>query len=280
MKHLVVFFLIAKAFNSSAQQLVYRSEAVDTITISSNFSYYHFDNHGTTSGVSDLYRLVYNQQEKAYILELYQRKTYKGTFKPKKIIEKIKVLDRDKKIDSNRLSYLLTQLEKKYVRPEFSNLGLSEETFREMTGEKQIRKIAKQYHADWYFKPRYSSKDENELLFKGSQHPDTLNKYLENAFDTTGYAIITDVDERFVIRLSTVSNTYSFTGKLPNTFKQPFYLDKGEEALYCGTILNLSINRALTDLLPDTFSHIQNLKPQALIREYLVWYLKRNQVID
>ena len=82
--------------------------------------------------------------------------------------------------------------------------------FQKLTDKKHIIRVAKWHEEDWHFKRAYSTKEQNEIIFKGCQNIDTLNLYLSTAFDTSGYVVVTDVDSHFDIILSTKNSNYHF----------------------------------------------------------------------
>ena len=267
------------SINTIGQQLSYKGGQVDTVKINSNSSYYHFDSLGTTSGTYDEYLINYNVEKNSYYLEFFRRTEYRITYKPDTLIEKSKILNSKKSIDNILISNLLSQFDTSYVEPTINQLGLTSKEFQKLTKKKQILKVAKFHDEKWQFKRTYSTKEKNQKIFDGCQQTDTFDLYLKTVFDTTGYVVITDVDSRFEVEISTNKKDFLFEGKYPNPFRQPWYYFSEDGDVFTTTVLNLSINNALVEILPKEFTNFSTLKIEALIDDYIEWYLKRREII-
>lgn len=264
----------------TGQQLTFKGDFVDTVKIISNSSYYHFDTCGTTTGVYDEYILVFSKEKNNYILNPYQRTKYKITFKPDTSFTKKKVLKQGNEVERLLVSELLKQFEINYLKPTFEKIGITNEDFLILTDKKHIIQVAKWHKVEWRFKKSYSTKEQNETLFKGCQNIDTFNLYLSTEFDRSAYVIVTDIDDHFDVIISTKKTNFKFEGKYPNSYRQPWYLHSNESDFTSTSILNFSINKALVDILPNNFSKLNTLKVEALINEYIEWYLKRRGIIS
>lgn len=279
MKLLSIFIGLLISLSATGQQLTFKDDLVDTLKIISNSSYYHFDTCGTTTGIYDEFVLVFSKEKNNYVLSPYQRTEYKFTFKPDTSFIKEKVLKQGVVVDRLLISSLLEQFEITYRKPSFDNIGMTTEAFLKLTDKKHILQVSKWHGTDWHFKKSYATKEQNEIIFKGCQNTDTLNLYLSTAFDTSGYVMVTDVDDHFDVVISTDNNNYHFEGKYPNSFKQPWY-NRTDKSVFASTsVLNFSINSALVAILPDKFSRLETLKFEALTNEYIEWYLKRRGII-
>ncbi len=278
-KQILILIGLTFSLSVTGQQLTYMGDYVDTLKIISNSSYYHFDDRVTTTGTYDEYILVFNKEKNSYILNPYQRTEYKFTFKPDTSFIKEKVLKQGVVVDRLLISSLLEQFEITYRKPTFDNIGITNEEFLKLTDKKHIIQVSKWHKTDWHFKRAYSTKEQNEIIFKGCQNTDTLNLYLSTAFDTSGYVMVTDVDDHFDVIISTSKNNYCFEGKYPNSFKQPWYNRSDKGSFASTSVLNFSINSALVAILPDKFSRLETLKFEALTNEYIKWYLKRRGLI-
>jgi hypothetical protein len=278
-KQLLIIIGLTISINASGQQLTYKGDFVDTLKIISNSSYYHFDTCGTTTEIYDEYILVFNKEKNNYILSPYQRTEYKFTFKPDTSFRKEKILKQGLVVDRLLITNLLKQLEISYIKPTFENIGMANKEFQKLTDKKHIIQVAKWHEADWHFKRAYSTKEQNELIFKGCQNIDTLNLYLSTAFDTSGYVMVTDVDSHFDVIISTKKSNYRFEGKYPNPYKQPWYNHSDKGSFASTSVLNFSINNALVSILPGSFTRLGTLKFEALTNEYIEWYLKRRGII-
>jgi len=278
-KQLLFIIGLTISINVSGQQLTYKGDFVDTLKIISNSSYYHFDTCGTTTGIYDEYILVFNKDKNNYILSPYQRTEYKFTFKPDTSFRKEKILKQGIVVDKLLITNLLKQLEISYVKPTFENIGMTKRYFEKLTDKNHIIQFAKLHEVEWHFKRAYSTKEQNEIIFKGCQNIDTLNLYLSTTFDTSGYVMVTDVDSHFDVIILTKNSKYRFEGKYPNPYKQPWYNHSDKGSFASTSVLNFSINNALVSILPVGFTGLETLKFEALINEYIEWYLKRQGII-
>lgn len=258
MKLLSIFIGLIISISATGQQLTYRGELVDTLKIISNSSYYHFDTCGTTTGIYDEFVLVFSKEKNNYILSPFQRAEYKFTFKPDSSFMKEKILKQGVVVDRQLISSLLAQFEITYRHPSFDNIGMTTEEFFKLTENKHIIQVAKWHDTDWQFKKSYSTKEQNDKVFKGCQNTDTLNLYLATAFDTSGYAMVTDVSDLYRVHIITTENKFYFEGKYPNSFKQPWYDHSDTNNVFPTSILNLSINNALVEILPNNFQDLRH----------------------
>jgi hypothetical protein len=276
---LSIYIGLLISISATGQQLTYKGDLVDTLKIMSNSSYYHFDTCGTTTGIYDEFVLVFSKEKNNYVLSPYQKTEYKFTFKPDTSFIKVKVIKQGVVVDRLLISSLLEQFEITYRKPSFDNIGMTTEAFLKLTDKKHIIQVSKWHDTDWHFKKSYATKEQNEIIFKGCQNTDTLNLYLSTAFDTSGYVMVTDVDDHFDVVISTENNNYRFEGKYPNSFKQPWY-NRSDKSVFASTsVLNFSINSAIVAILPDKFSRLETLKFEALTNEYIEWYLIRRGII-
>ncbi|MBP1672897.1 MAG: hypothetical protein H6Q25_712 [Bacteroidetes bacterium] len=279
MKQLIFIFGLTIYISASGQQLTYKGDLVDTIKITSNLSYYHFDEKGTTTGSYYEYIIVFNNTKEKYILDLYQKTKYKITYKSHTFKKKERILKQEIEVDKIHISNLLHQFEINYIKPTFDNIGITNDDFQKLTDKKHIIQVAKWHKTDWHFKKAYSTKEQNEIIFKGCQNIDTFNLYLSTAFDTTGYVMVTDFNDHFDVKITTKQGNYRFEGKYPNSYKQPWYNLSDKYSLSSPSILNFSINSALVAMLPENFSRLGTIKFEALTNEYIEWYLNRRGII-
>ena len=265
--------------HSMEQAPLFKGGIVDTIIFSSNCSAFHFDGKGTTTGTHEEYIIVIDKFRNEFILQSHKRIEYTITIKPDSIATRTKVFKERDEIGVLEIADLLRQCELWYVKPSFDQIGISIEEFEKLTDRRHIKQMAGRYKERWQFRRRYSSKEENEKLFRGCQSLDSLNLYLSLAFDTTGYTVVTDLDDSFRITISTSKENFIFEGKYPNTFHQPWYMFVGDEYSNMSTVLNLGLNREVVKILPRDFSRIFTLTPETLIDDYIQWYLKRRGVL-
>lgn len=279
MRQIITIIFLFSTTIIFGQRLFFAGNAVDTLKINSNSSYYHFDTCGTSTGTEDEYIIAFENNTNQYVIDTYQRTEYKVTFKPSKSTSKSRILAKRQKINNDIIKDLLTELQTKSKAPNFNNIGLTAEMFSRLTDKKHIIKIAKSQDVDWHFKKEYSTREQNTLFFKNCQNVDTFNLFLKTAFDTVGYAMVTDVSDNFNIYISTDKTKYSYEGKYPNPYNQPWYNHTDKSKHLPSAILNLSINNALVNILPYNFTSLSTIKIETLTNEYLMWYLKRKHII-
>ncbi len=274
MKQILTIIGLIILIGVSGQKLTFKGELVDSIKISSEYNF--ISNSYSTRGIYDKYLITFEKDKNAYYLQSYNRTKYKITlynikFKTSQLVKRGKIT----LIDSRKIANLLVQFEATYVKPTSESIGLTIQEFNKLTDKKYILKVANQYN---YFKEISSQNDENEKIFKDCQSLDTFNYFLSTAFDTIGYVMVTHISDVFEVYISTDKNKYRFEGKCPNIYKQPWYINSTNGG-FSTSLLNLSINNALIDLLPAKFSRLSTLKREALINEYIEWYLKRKNII-
>jgi hypothetical protein len=277
----ILFILLGILYSNmlNSQQLSFHGQLVDTIEITSVSGYYHFDDKGTTTSTFDYYYIGFDKNMGNYNVLEYSREFYKGTYRPDTFEIKREYVNKYKGniISKANLDSLLTAFSVGYKKPTFENLAIDKQEFLSLTDKKHIRKIAKACKSNWQFKRKYSTKERNKLIFKNCQNIDTLNLFLANAFDTTGYIMITDGWDAMHVYITTIDSSFSFEGKWPNKFKQPWYNHSDTSDFFFSTpIVNLNINRFLIAILPSKFHGLRSIELNSLIDEYIIWYLERS----
>lgn len=263
------------------QQLKFRGLPVDTIFINGTSGHYHFDNKGTTTGQNDVYIIAFDKIANNYIVANHLKINFKSTYKPATTKRAIKHLnkDRGKVISHPKVDSLLAAFSTNYSKLTFESIGIDKQEFLSLTGEKHIRKVAKIYKEDWHFKMRYTTKERNDILFKGCQNIDTFNLYVATIFDTCGYIVVTDFWDEMHVHIKTASKEFGFEGKYPNVFKQPWYDHSDSSKDFAGSIVNLKINSSLVAILPEKFYRRNTIELQSLMYNYIKWYLHRRKII-
>lgn len=279
MKKTLTLILTILSCTVFGQQLQFNGQLVDTIFIKSHRSAYLFDDKGTTKGKEDIISITFDNDQKQYVIERIYRDEYKRTFQPDtiKLDTKVYKSDINKVTDNDKIKSLLKSLSTTVSNPNlFTQVDTVE--LKDLITEKQIRKVAKRYNIDWYFKRRYSSKEENKKFFKGCKSMDTLKIYLSERFDTSGYVIVTDYSNTINIWISTNKTEYRFEGKYPNPIKQPWYNHSDTSQTFGQPILNLKINQSLSELLPKDFLLKETISNEALVYDYINWYFERRKM--
>jgi len=281
---------------SSGQQLVFRGFPVDSISISSSSGYYHFDKKGTTTGTEDLYLIAFDRKSQNYSVVDYKRISILNTCEPDTATRKVKHLtkDRGRLLSNTLLDSLLTAFNLRFNKPTFSRIGYDKQQFLSLTDEKHVRNVAKAYKQDWNFRMKYSTKEENALIFEGCQNIDTFDLFLTTRFDTSGYIMVTDVWDEMHVRIKAGEKWFPFEGKNPNPFKQPWYDHSHTDSIPVSGIIdsvryyyklpspivNLNINKALSNILPHEFHRKNSITFSALTDQYIKWYLKRRDILS
>lgn len=279
MKNTLTLILTLFVYSVFGQQLQFNGQLVDTIFIKSHRSIYQFDNKGTTKGEADIISLIFDSENKQYVIDQFCRDKYKGTFRPDTIKLKTKVYKSEigKEIDVAKIKSLLTSLSTTDSNPNLIS-QVDKTKLKDLLTEKQIRKVAKWYDIDWHFKRAYSTKKQNLEFFNGCKSMDTLKLYLTERFETSGYVMVTDYSNTINIWISTNESEYRFEGKYPNPIKQPWYYHSNTSQTFGQPILNLKINQSLSELLPKDFLLKETISNEALVNDYITWYFERRKM--
>lgn len=272
-----IYLLVNYCFG---QQVNFKNESVDSIVIQANISAYKFDKKGTTKGVSNQFLIVFDSIKSKYKIEKYSKEKYLMTYLP----DTIEVNTISKKIvNPYSISYgLISKLTRELSNNSKSNdliKQIDTAQLKKILTPKQIKKVAKLKKVKWNLKKRYSSKEENKLFFKECLSIESFNNFLIEEFTTTGYPVISDYSNSFIIQINTNANEYHFEGKYPNTIKQPWYTFNSSSNIFPTPILNFNINYILIKILPKDFLLIDSISNKELANQYIVWYFKRKELI-
>lgn len=276
MKKIIILIGLSLSIRATSQQLKFRNELVDTLQIISSSGHYLFDKKGTYTSFTDEISITFDNKAQTYVVSHYNRTSSKATLEPPKTETK-KIKTKKPNIDLSAIGNLLAALESGNIQPTFDNIGITSELFSTLTSADKIIQVAKWYKSDWHFKKSFSTKEQNDKRFKGCQNKDTFNLYLKEVYKIgqTGYSVVTDVHSNFDIFVVTKAGKLHFEGKYPDPFRQPWY-DLTNEST---TIINLTINKTLTVLLPRQFHNRASIDFGALTNDYIEWYLKRQLII-
>lgn len=278
---LIIIVLLLIGLNGFGQQILYDTELVDSIIISSHLSAYQFDEEGTTKGKEDILNIAYSTEDSSYIIQSYCRNTFQGTIKPNNHEIKTKYWDKYShlSVDKYHLISLLQSLETNDEPINYLH-SLSPFDFKELVNEKSIRNFANFNKQGWHFSMRYTTKENNVEFFKNCQSYDSLKLYLSIRFDTIGYSMITDYSNLICIRIVTNKSNIQFEGKYPNPLKQPWYNYAGTSFAHLKKVLNLNINFSLDELLPKNFLLKDSISKEAFINDYITWYFERRGILN
>lgn len=267
------------SYSAFGQQLRFNSELVDTILIRSHISVYQFDDNGTTKGKADIISITFDQNKNQYVIDQFYRDEYKRTIRPDTIQLETKSYKSEigKSINAIEIKALMNSLSTPVKSQNlFEQVDTTE--LKKFLSEKQIRKVAKWYDIDRYFKRKYSTKEENIEFFESCQSMDTLKIYLTERFDTSGYVMVTDYSNTINILIFTNKSRYRFEGKYSNPIKQPWYNHSDTSVIFGQAILNLNINQTLNKLLPKDFLLKETITTEALANDYITWYFERRKM--
>ena len=261
-----------------AQQRSFKGLLVDTIEVTSSSGHYHFDDSGTTSGIHDSYIIAFNKEFNRYFTD-YKRTQIKLTILPE-AEQNIKGKIHNGTFDNEGLlDSLFAALTIRYRALSIEQLGLSKKDIFSLISKKRILRIAKSYKKNWYFKRKYSTRSDNEQIFQGCRNIDTLKLFLDSfRVDTNGYVMVSDYWDEMYIRIICGNKPFIFEGKYPNKLKQPWY-DKSDTSVFVMTVFNFDINKYLTAITPTYFYRKKTIDAKALLNIYIVWYLKRRDII-
>lgn len=270
-----IIFITITAYG---QQLSFKDKQIDTLKIASNISGYHFDSAGTTTGTYDELTIYYNYLNKKY-LSSYNRTFYTTIFEPDTHFVKIKQIWKDKSISQEKLFSLVKAFETSYRRPTPDNVGMTLKQLKKLANEEAVKRAAKQSGYAWRFDKKYSSLVKRDRIYEDCLHLDTFALYLNSAFDSSSYVYVTDYSNTLTVKLICDSLTFSFEGKYPKPYKQPWFNKTGEYHYWPRSILNFEINSTLISLLPKDFTNRKTIELSALIDDYLKWYLHRKDYV-
>ncbi len=273
---LITFFVFTNF--GFAQPRYFNGLPVDTVEITSSSGHYHFDESGTTTVVHDSYIIAFNKEDNNYLTE-YKRTRIKLTIHPETEERKQGKTRARSFNDEGLLDSLFTSLTVRYKPFSVEQLGLSEQDIINIIQKKRILRIAKAYNQDWQFKHKYSTRSQNERIFRGCRKIDTVKLFLDSfKVNLNGYVLVSDYSDEMYIRIISRNKTFNFEGKYPNMLKLPWY-DRSDTSVFVKTVFNFDINRYLTAMLPTYFYRKKTIDKKALLNNYIVWYLKRREII-
>ncbi len=279
MKNTLTLIFTILCLSIFGQQLQFNGQLVDTVLISSHASAYQFDDKGTTKGKANIISIIYNTNQKKYVIDQFYQDKYKRTIHPDTLQLKTKVFKTKigREMHSGKIKSLLNSFDKGNS-DQNPLAGIDTAELKGFLTEKQIRKVAKDLDVSWQFRRRYSSKENNTKFFQGCKSMDTLKLYLSERFNTSLYIMTFDVSNTIDVWISTNKTQYRFEGNYPNPLRQPWQ-NYGDTSQILGrAILNLGINQSLYKLLPKGFLHKETLSNEAIVNDYITWYFERRKI--
>ena len=272
----ILFLLICLVSRTEAQPLTYKGTYVDTVKVLSNFSYYHFDSLGTSTGEGEEYFIAFNTKRNGYFLVQHKKTSYKYINTTEVFSSQEKLLKIGKKIRRQHLASLLEQFEKGSIPRTFDCSGITQKGFFKLLNLKHIRRLAKNTHASMYFEKPYADKTELRTLIKDLRNLDTLNFFLATAY--TPFPIPSDASGGIDVYIVTSQHPHHFRDSNEYLYIHHWYEFSDEKFVIPPSIVNFPIDKALIKVLPRNFYGLRSLHNQMLAIAYIAWYMKRRDI--
>jgi len=275
----IIFILCANLPYFLVGQFTFKNNPIDTIKIVSIDSGEQHDSCGTIIGRVDEFLIVFEHKKNKYLIQKYEIEEFLMRRIPNETKTKNKIVFNEKDIEQSKVKIFLQELETKYKKPDFTSINITKSKFLTLTNQNKIKEFIKDsgYHID------------HHNFQKNIQHIDTFNLFLSTGFDTCRPPFFSNMGTCFAIFLSNTQYSTHFSAKYHNPFLQPWYdysreneevipmdTNKIRKANFCHlSVLNLSINETLADILPDKFLNKSRLEIPSLIEDYFRWYRTR-----
>ena len=275
-QNLIIFFLFLINFTFS-QQLFYKNHLVDSIQISA-FNGGYSISKGKSKIKTEVLKIKYSNKKQLYIINKHFiiKKNGNNQIKRKLIIFK-------KKITFDKINLLLKSFENSQIPDNILQVVDSSFFYKRVT-KSNIIKIARKYQAAYHFNSKFYSKDSINKIINTCQNYLEFRHFLYEKFDTislSGFMLVADYVNNMVVEIYFDSTKYEFIGKYPNIVKQPWFDNSMPfDLLKEKTINNLMINYSLERILPETFLLRKTITIDALLEEYIKWYLKQVKILN
>lgn len=274
MRIAVVIILTFIKFYLIGQQLSYNGFPVDSIKVSTDFRCLDWNKNIEVYMRYDLCLIVFDKIKMQYVIKKCESSSINYIDEYSNNEKKIKSFDNaiNKKVPWENIDSLLFALQTKYKKPDMKNIGFDSISLTKRIKENNLKNIHEKdlKYLDLYGYFNYEIYDnewgENCLQLNN------FKKFLKIAFDTTGYAVEPSERNVMILNIYTSGNVYSYEGKFPNIFKQPWYDYSKLTNGIPKSILNFDINLYLDKILPDEYPSKKELGISSLVDEYLLWY--------
>lgn len=251
---------------------IFRNDTVMRIEIYSSSGYYNFKKRANI-GKRDT--LIIKHFSNEWEIESHYREDITYILENDSFAIKGKdVKLRNRQIPGKLIDSLLHELNQSYYPANHLHFGFHPDHFE--VSSKRVSSTAKRSH--WVLdKEEYKSKKSEKAVDAAKMLSDIrlFDKFLAAEFDTSSYAIITDVWDFVDIWVITKSNRFRFEGKYPNTIKIPWYDFGTPEELLLRSLVNPKINKHLLAILPKDFLRKEQLRLDRIIDQYIEWYLAK-----
>lgn len=277
--------LLLSVVNVSAQQLNFKGNSVDSLKFISYSSAFLFDGEGTTKAKKHTLLILYDSKQLNYSVAHYSNENITIRFRPEKHHDTLEI-DRKyfkKYIGKNVRVRLLDSLLKAYdttIKLSLETLHLPKPLSKYVT-LKELKKVAKTHGQDWYFKSRYTMKDEKDSLVNAFKNKDTILLYLKGLNNDTSHYFVTDGSTFYEFNIYAKGKVYKYESSYPNNLGLLWFNFSGGNRLLDDThyLINPYVNRYLVQILPPDFYMISGLKLSNLIDGYIEWFLKRREIL-
>lgn len=227
-----------------SQSLFAFGEKIDTIEFTSNQNHFLFDEKGSTKGLYEKLTISFDYMKNKYYISNYLKVKYLLQIRPaiKSIDSQIVKKHNGLRIDLDLLKNLVDALSDN--RHPAQNLSIeAREDIVSKISRREVKRTGRRFGNDWFYKNRYSNRQDFINLVSACKSVDTFNIFLIENFDTTGYMIINDVSSTIDIFLRSNNHSFRYEGKYPNIYKQPWYSWSEDDHGLPRSILNFRINR-------------------------------------
>jgi len=255
-----------------AQIPVFRGDTVMRIEIYSSSGYYNFKRRANI-GKRDT--LVIEHFMSEWEIENHYRENIIYFLENDSFAIKGKNIKlRNRRVPHELIDSLLHELNQSYFPANHLHFGFHPDYFE--VSSKRVSSTAKK--SRWVLdKEEYKSKKSEKVVDAAKMLSDIrlFDEFLAVKFDTSSYAMVTDVWDDIDIWVITKSDSFRFQGKYPNTIKIPWYDFNTPEGLFPRSLVNPKINKHLLVILPKGFLRKEQLHLDRIIDQYIEWYLAK-----
>ena len=279
---LIIFFALTvyTGLKLIGQPLFFHDLSVDSIIIESSVSKFLYDVDETTKVECNILEVTYSSLDQQYNISNYRKKlSYKTQ---SNFEESFSVPQRDKKFEkTNYRSFIeeFLQAIRENEKPTSFVNSIDSSQFVFCVRKKVILNLLKQKGVYNYYKKQFKTKSAREEFFSRAASLTMFEEYFSNRFQENKFVYVADYQEEIKIKIVSGNNTVFFTAKYPNPVKQPWYFCSNGCEAESIEVIDLYINRFLENILPDDFLVKDSFTRKAIVRDYVTWYLFKNELI-
>lgn len=219
--------------------------------------------------------LIPRPKRKDFIVSEYSTAEITVTIKPKSKRKIIRHFNRfeGRRVSNEKVKFLLRSLRSSEVSErQLDSLAL---IILPQSNKRLLRELAKRHGVEFRLSSRYEEPDVIKNLVAEFMNRDTLNYYLQGLFRHDVFTVTSDYQNTVDIKVYTSGNVHFFRGSFENPIRQPWGYSGTKKGLTFISVLNLDINQALLNILPQSFQQRKSLKARSLKYGYAKWFLKR-----